>query len=609
MRLSRLQVQNFRSIANSGEFTVEPLIALIGENNCGKSNLLRAIDVLVSAGAGKLTKDDFKDPASPIIIKGTFDSLTETERRRWKSYLVEGCLIIEKHVSLAIDDRSAKEKVSAEFHGYRAEPSAWYLSLRKINDKYGDRPKWADIVKEAGLPGYFLQDGKCTKSDFTKWLDWYLVENDVEYDPPDLSTTQALGLQSNVAASLPRVYLLPAITDYSDEIDRRSSTSAFRRLMGDLSERILQRDPRFLDLQEALDNIRGLLNRVDAAGAPERIDSLAVVENKITELLRRIMPSVQGVVLAVEVQNLPDLFSAGVSLAVNDGVQTDVLMKGHGLQRCIVFTLLQTLILNERDQLVADASVTSSRERPIILLIEEPELYIHPQLGKLFFDVMREFSKTDQIVYSTHSPLFVDAYESDQVALVSKTSVAEGTKVTTCDRSAFEGLTERKIFQGFAKLNPAINELFFARRVLLVEGPEDLIAVTAILRKCGRISQRVEEIEWSVIPCGGKQSIPFFQRILNAFSIPYSVLYDTDIEEGMAEDTKNQVMKENEAIRLLAGNRPVHTYPVRLERSLGHDKHFRDQYDAHRFFLEPDNITPEVETIIAGVFAGSPRVV
>ena len=113
-------------------------------------------------------------------------------------------------------------------------------------------------------------------------------------DPPDLSATQALGLQSNVVASLPAVHLLPAITDYSDEIDRRSNTSTFRRLMGDLSERILPRDARFVELRGALETIRGLLNRVEVTGAPQRIESLAVVENKIAELLRRVMPSVPG---------------------------------------------------------------------------------------------------------------------------------------------------------------------------------------------------------------------------------------------------------------------------------------------------------------------------
>lgn len=603
MRLLRLRINNLRSIKDSGEFYIRPLFAMVGENNSGKSNILRAINVLVSAGAGGLSRADFKDTTAPIIIKGTFDSLIGEEKRRWKSYLVDGQLILEKHISLTVDPRSEKEKAVSEFHGYRAEPTALHLSLAKIEETYGKRPKWLEIVEEAGLPDYFVRDGKCTKADFNKGLAQYFAENDVEYDEPDLSTTQALGLQSNVVASLPGVYLLPAITDYSDEIDKRSSTSTFRRLMGDLSKRILQRDPRFVEIEGALDIIHRLLNPAPGEGTPERMGSLAVVESRIAELLCRIMPSVQGVTLSVEVQEVSDLFSAGVHLTVNDGVETDVLSKGHGLQRCIVFTLLQTLILNERNQLVPDVGAVAPSEQPIILLIEEPELYIHPQLGKLFFDVMREFSRTDQVIYSTHSPLFIDAYESDQVALVSKKSVHEGTVVQNCDNDAFSGLTERKVFQGFAKLNPAINELFFARRVLLVEGPEDLIAVTAVLQKLGKISQRVEELEWSVIPCGGKQSIPFFQRVLNAFGIPYRVLHDSDIEEGMDKDKEDITTKINDTIKELAGDKPVYSYEVKLERSLGLAGHFRDQYDAHHFFSEPANITSNVEDLIQEVFS------
>ncbi|MCX6569283.1 MAG: AAA family ATPase [Candidatus Aminicenantes bacterium] len=601
MRLRWLRVQNLRSIADCGEFELKPLFGMVGENNSGKSNLLRAMDVLVSAGAGRLSREDFKNPSVPIIIKGTFDGLTASEKKRWKPYLVEGRLILEKHVYLTTDERTAKEKATAEFHGYKSEPTAIHLSVRKILEKYGDKPKWAEIVKQEGLPDYFLQDGKSTKAEFSKSLDRYLNDNDVPYDPPDLSTTQALGLQSNVVAALPNVYLLPAITDYSDEIDRRSSSSTFRRLMGDLSGRILQRDSRFIEIQAALDKIRGLLNRVDADDAPKRMESLSIVEAKIAELLRRIMPSVQSVALAVEVQNLSDLFSAGVNLEVNDGIQTDVLAKGHGLQRCIVFTLLQALILNERNQLVIGKEEVVS-ERPIILLIEEPELYIHPQLSKLFFDAMREFSRTDQVIYSTHSPLFVDAYEPEQVAIVSKVGVEEGTKVRTCDVNALSGLTERQVFQGFSRLNPATSEIFFARRVLLVEGLEDLIALTATLQKIGKIKQRVEEIDWSVIPCGGKPAIPFFQRLLNSFGMSYSVLHDLDLEEGMAEARQEISKKRNETIKQLAGSMPVHVFPVSLERSLGRAEHFADQYEAHRFFLDPNNITVEVQSIIEGVF-------
>lgn len=603
MRLAKLQVKNLRSVRDSGEFAITALFGIVGENNTGKSNLLRAVDVLLSAGAGKLARGDFNDGNAPIVIKGVFGDLSLSERKRWRPYLVGDTLSLEKHISLAVDDRTGKEKLEAEFHGYRAEPTHWYLSIPKIQEKQGDRPKWADIATENKLPDYFYEDGKSNKTVYSKALARYLAENEVAFDQPDLSATQALGLQSNVVASLPRVYLLAAITDYSDEIDKRSSSSTFRRLMAALSERILEKDARFVELQNALVTIRRLLNPTQKEEAPPRIESLAQVETKITELLRRVMPSVTAVSLSVEVEEVTDLFATGVSLSVNDGVETDVLAKGHGLQRCIVFTLLQTLILNERNQLVAGSGEGQLSQDPIILLVEEPELYIHPQLSKLFFDVMASFATTDQVIYTTHSPLFVDAYEAERVAIVSKPDVNTGSVIRSCDATAFDGLDDKKLFQGFTKLNPSLNELFFAKRVLLVEGMADAIAVTATLRTLKRITTRPEELEWSVIACGGKASIPFFQRVLNAFAVPYAVLHDTDIIAGMPESDKVTHEKQNSAIAALARGNKIHRYPITLEQSLGLTNHFSDQYAAHVFFSDPAKITEEIKNLVAAIFS------
>ena len=106
-----------------------------------------------------------------------------------------GKLILEKHAVVSVDERSGKEKVSGEYHGYQAEPKDWFLSITKISEKF-EKPKWLDIAKEAGLPDYFIHDGKCNKSDYSKALEEYLMENDVEFDTPDLSRTQALGLRA-----------------------------------------------------------------------------------------------------------------------------------------------------------------------------------------------------------------------------------------------------------------------------------------------------------------------------------------------------------------------------------------------------------------------------
>jgi putative ATP-dependent endonuclease of OLD family len=215
---------------------------------------------------------------------------------------------------------------------------------------------------------------------------------------------------------------------------------------------------------------------------------------------------------------------------------------------------------------------------------------------------MREFSETDQVIYTTHSPIFVDAYLYKDIAIVSKPSVEIGTKLKTATGNSIEELQEAKIFKGLSRFNPSVSELFFAKRILIVEGPEDLIAVNAILNHADLIKYRAEELEWSILVAGGKDAIPFFQRVANEFSIPYSVLYDIDIKDGMNQNTIDSHQKVNDLIVQLAGDNPLHTFPVKLEESLGLDFHLKDQYRAHEFFSEPNNITEEVTDVVLAVF-------
>ena len=152
-------------------------------------------------------------------------------------------------------------------------------------------------------------------------------------------------------------------------------------------------------------------------------------------------------------------------------------------------------------------------------------------------------------------------------------------------------------------MNAAMNEVFFAKRVMLVEGPEDVIAVIATLKALGRITLRPEELEWTVVACGGKEAIPFFQRVLNAFSIPYRVIHDIDIRPGMAPDTEANHRRSNEAIEALRRGAQIFQYPIKLEDSLGLAKHFKDQYSAHVHFSDPARITPAVRDLVAQAFA------
>lgn len=601
MKLIELSVKNYRSIKSVEGFKITSFQSILGENNCGKSNLLSAMETFLSAGSGGTKADDFNDKTQKIIIKAMFKLSSAQLKKIWKPYLLNDELTLEKHIWIEIDAKTQKETVKNEFHGYQAEPTEWFLSESKIKATKGDRPKWKEIVEENSLPDYFIENGNCNAAIFKKALSKYLSENEVIYDAPDLSATQALGLASNVVASLPKFYLLKAITDYSDEIDKRSSNTTFRRLMADLSDRILKQDPSYKKIEKALTTIEELLNEKKIANplAEDRLESIGVIEVKIKELLSRLMPSVEKVTLKVLTEDVKTIFSKGVELSIDDGIETDVLLKGHGLQRCIVFSLIQTLILNERNELI-NTDPLKIEDNPILLAIEEPELYIHPQLGKLFYDVLQEFGNNQQVIYSTHSPRFIDVYENQNIALVTKKKT-NGTKVMNCDTTAFNGLTDRKIFQGLTQLNTDVNELFFAKNVIVAEGAEDKIAIIETCKKLNKIKVRTEEIDITVVVANGKGNIPFFARVLNAFKINYVVLHDTDIKPGMATDAENSAKTANQKISDVTKAGKLVLFPIDIETTVGAPQHFKDQYYTLTFFSNHANINADLEVIITDV--------
>ena len=171
-----------------------------------------------------------------------------------------------------------------------------------------------------------------------------------------------------------------------------------------------------------------------------------------------------------------------------------------------------------------------------------------------------------------------------------------------CDLSAFLGLDNRKIYKGLSQLNSDVNELFFSRNVLLVEGPEDKIAVIETAKKLGQITVRPEEIDVTIVVAGGIGNIPFFVRVLNAFDINYVVLHDSDIKEGMAVDAFATITNRNTDIQNLATVSKVVQFPYKLETIVGQSKHFTDQYWSFIFFSDPMNISSELENIVVEVF-------
>ena len=593
MRLVRFRIQNYRSIRDTGDIRVEALQALVGENNCGKSNCLRALQCFLTSGAGGMEIQDFNDPAAQCVNECECTGLSEEEAKRLRPYLLGDKVILRKELRIHDDEVKARKTVKAEYHGYQAEPRDEWLSIKKL-DEAGFK-KWEEAVVAHDLPDYFRnQDGKVNKTSYKAGLERYISEVEVEYEKPQLGETHALGIAPNLLSTLPDMYLLPALTDYSDEIDRRSSSTVFRRLMADLSDRIMSADPRHNELEEALGRVRALLNCVTEEGAPARLEALGGAEISLRDVMKKLMPSVSSVSLEVQVEASKDIFARGVTIRVDDGVLTDVLDKGHGMQRSVVFSLLQMLIGTARQR-------GEGHARPIILAIEEPELYIHPQCQRLIFRVLREFAGvgedeadavgSDQVIYTTHAPAFVEVWNYHRIGLVRKPDLATGTVIAQAERGVLGHPEDRKVFKTLTCFGLKHNEVFFARDAVIVEGPEDEIAIIAAARKLGRISELPDEIGVSIVVTNGKGDVPKFQKVLNAFGLPYGVLLEMDGKDNNDD--------ENGRIQgLLNGNR-LAKIPEKLEALVGVGAgHFSDQRHARMFFSDPNNINGAMEAVV-----------
>lgn len=117
-----------------------------------------------------------------------------------------------------------------------------------------------------------------------------------------------------------------------------------------------------------------------------------------------------------------------------------------------------------------------------------------------------------------------------------------------------------------ARFDPTVNELFFAKHVVLTEEFSAVVAieraaeVMGIFRRHPRVRREV-----SLIDCNGKGNIPGFLRILNAFDVPYRVLHDEDPGNATAMDDSLRIAAE---VTNAAGQ--VHEIRPDLEGLLGY---------------------------------------
>lgn len=178
--------------------------------------------------------------------------------------------------------------------------------------------------------------------------------------------------------------------------------------------------------------------------------------------------------------------------------------------------------------------------RGLLLLVEEPELFLRPQAERYLYRLFREFaSEGNQVVYSTHSPAFLNIGHLDEIVFVERLP-EEGTRTAQP-----EAVTPDEDFRVLTEFDAARSEVFLARAAVLVEGQTEKLVLPFVFAALGYDSDR-EAI--SIVECGGKPNIPLFARICDAVGVPFVVVHDRDAQPGRdpiaAEQALNALIEE-----------------------------------------------------------------
>lgn len=212
------------------------------------------------------------------------------------------------------------------------------------------------------------------------------------------------------------------------------------------------------------------------------------------------------------------IIASGSHLRVSgaDGKEYPLSNQGSGLQRAFLWSAIQALADNGK---MKKGRTVVSSEKPKLLLVEEPESFLHPPAIRSAREALYAIAQLEgwQVMITTHSPIFIDVSKPHTTIIrIEKTKEGYSKLFSTNKANFDEGDRER--LKMIRNCNPEVNEFFFSNKIVLVEGETEQTIFNEIK----------ENDDVQIVNCYGKANIPTFQKILNHFNTSYVALHDTD---------------------------------------------------------------------------------
>lgn len=549
MKIKTIRIENFRSFQDE-TISLNRYSCFVGPNGAGKSTVLAALNVFFQEKAAsatditKLSDEDYfsKHTDTPVRITVTFDELGETAQEQLGAYARQGELVV---TAEAVFDQATGIGQVRHF-GQRLGMELFrpFFDAEKAGAKAGDLTTIYEGLRQqfTDLPNARSKDDK---ADALRQYEAGHTDQCVMI--PSEDNFYGVNSTGKLAAFVQWVYV-PAVKDAGEE-GFESKNTALGKLIARAVRSRTNFDAEIEELKaDALARYAELLrNNQESLGAiatalQQRLEAWAHPNVRLG--LEWLSDPVKSVVVQQPV--------AGIKTGEGEFLGSLARM-GHGLQRSYLLALLQELAGSE-----AENAPT------LILGCEEPELYQHPPQARHLAAVLCELAQgNNQILVTTHSPLFVSGEGFEDVRLVRRTAanapatVRSITFAALCQRirNALGDNIPRPIDGLVAKihqaLQPSIGEMFFTRVPILVEGMEDVSYITTELHLSGLWSE-FRRLGCYLVPTNGKDKLIQPLAIAVELGMPAFVIFDAD-GDTQRPDHRVKHERDNRALQTLLG--------------------------------------------------------